>query len=229
MLTFRQKQIKDFIVKIISKNRVAPSEREIARKFRISPSTAHEHLEALQARGYLEKTQRRARSVRIVTPSAALVHIPLLGTIAAGQPIEAIQGREAIAVPQNKVPHPAEVYALRVAGNSMVDENICDGDIVLVRQQTTAENGQRVVALIDNHEATLKKFYKEGRHIRLQPANKNMEPLIFRNGRDIAIQGVVLGVVRNISIVATEFRPEWMRFAKRALKTTLNIKINEAI
>lgn len=192
---------------------MAPSEREIARKFKISPSTAHEHLEALRLRGYLEKTQGRARSIRIVKSSGALVHIPLFGTIAAGQPIEAIQGREMIAVPQSKFSRPSEVYALRVAGDSMIDENIHDGDIVLVQQQTTADNGQRVVALIDNHEATLKKFYKEGQHIRLQPANKNMEPLIFRNGRDIAIQGVVLDVIRDtgMSIAPQILLKRWQK------------------
>ena len=100
------------------------------------------------------------------------------------------------------------MYALRVVGNSMIDENINDGDIVLVRQQETAENGQKVVALIDNNEATLKKYYRERGHIRLQPANKTMEPLIFRNGRDVAIQGIVLDVIREES--STEIKlPEY--------------------
>src|SRR3989338_3735793 len=125
-----------------------------------------------------------------------MVKIPLLGTIAAGQPIEAIENKETIAVPKSLISSSAEVYALRVIGESMIDENINDGDVVLVRQQETAENGQKVVALIDNHEATLKKFYKERVHIRLQPANKSMEPLIFRNGRDVSIQGIVLDVIR---------------------------------
>lgn len=119
-----------------------------------------------------------------------------MGTIAAGQPIEAIQDKEMIAVPQGKLPRSGEFYALRVVGNSMIDEGINNGDIVLVKQQTVADNGQKVVALIDNHETTLKKFYKERGYIRLQPANKTMEPLIFRNGRDISIQGIVLDVIR---------------------------------
>ena len=131
-----------------------------------------------------------------------MVRIPLLGTIAAGEPIEAIQDRETIAIPKSKIPPSSEVYALRVVGNSMIDENINDGDVVLVRQQKTAENGQKVVALIDNHEATLKKFYREKGHIRLQPANKNMEAIILRSGRDISIQGIVLDVIKEVGFTA---------------------------
>jgi len=119
-----------------------------------------------------------------------MVNIPLLVIIAAGQPIEAIQNKETIAVPQNKLPHFGEFYALRVLGNSMVDENTNDGDIVLVKQQSVAENGQKIVVLTDNYEATLKKFYKEKRHIRLQLANKSMESLIFRNGCGVSSRGV---------------------------------------
>jgi site-specific DNA-methyltransferase (adenine-specific) len=140
----------------------------------------------------------------LIEKTANLVKIPLLGTIAAGQPIEAIQDKETIAIPQSKLPRSGEFYALRVVGNSMIDEGVNNGDVVLVKQQTVAENGQKVVALIDNHEATLKKFYKERGHIRLQPANKSMEPLIFRNGRDVSIQGIVLDVIQNINIPATE-------------------------
>lgn len=196
MLTPRQKQIKDYIENVISKKGVAPTEREISRQFRISPSTAHEHLTTLQTKGYLEKARGRARGIQITDQSVDLVRIPLLGTIAAGQPIEAIENKEIIAVPKNKIPSSSEVYALRVVGNSMVDENINDGDIVLVKQQEVAENGQKVVALIDNHEATLKKFYKERGHIRLQPANKNMEPIIIDKDVPVAIQGIVLDVIQ---------------------------------
>lgn len=213
MLTFRQKQIKDFIAKAISKKEVAPTEREIARRFKISPSTAHEHLTTLQNKGYLEKDRGRARGIKITDSSAGLVRIPLLGAIAAGQPIEAVMQNEFIAVPKSKIPDNSEIYALRVVGNSMVDENINDGDIVLVKQQSTAENGQKVVALIDNHEATLKKFYKERRQIRLQPANKNVEPIILRSGRDISIQGIVLDVIRNMgmSITSQKLLKYWQK------------------
>jgi len=223
MLTPKQKQIKDYINKIISKKDIAPTEREIAHRFKISPSTAHEHLATLYEKGYLEKASGRARGIQIVTESK-LVKIPLLGTIAAGQPIEAIQNKEMIAVPKSKIPSLAEVYALRVVGDSMVDENINDGDVVLVKQQETAENGQKVVALIDNHEATLKKFYKERGHIRLQPANKTMEPLIFRNGRDVSIQGIVLDVIREENPVTILF-PE----VKTEIKQHKKLPLNEII
>ena len=205
MLTLRQKQLKDFINKIISEKGVAPTEREIARRFKISPSTVHEHLTSLQQKGYLEKAHGRARGIQISELVSNLIKIPLLGTIAAGQPIEAIRDKEMIAVPKSKIPSSAEVYALRVVGSSMIDENINDGDVILVRQQETAENGQKVVALIDNHEVTLKKFYKERGQIRLQPANKTMEPLIFKNGRDVSIQGVVLDVICEESPIAISF------------------------
>jgi len=199
MLTLRQKQILDLIKKHTKKHGVAPSLTEIKNRLRLSSvSNIHQHVEALQSKGYLNKQKNQPRGIEI-PKSESLVRIPLLGTIAAGQPIEAIQDKETIAVPKSKVPSSSEVYALRVVGNSMIDENINDGDVVLVRQQATAENGQKVVALIDNHEATLKKFYKERGHVRLQPANKNMEPLIFRNGRDVSIQGVVLDVIKETS------------------------------
>lgn len=180
-------------------------------------STIHQHLTALQNKGYLQRQKNQKRGIE-VSSSEKLVKIPLWGTIAAGEPIHVFEAhKEAIAVPKSKIPSSSEVYALRVVGNSMIDENINDGDVVLVRQQETAENGERVVALIDNHEATLKKFYKERGHIRLQPANKNMEPLIFRNGRDVSIQGIVLDVIREetpISIVFPEIKTEIKQYKK---------------
>ena len=218
MLTTRQKQIKDFVEKIFSQKEVAPTEREIARHFRISPSTAHEHLEALKEKGYMQKKPRRARAITITPPPTTnLIRIPLLGTIAAGQPIEAIQDKETIAVPKSQIPNYSNVYALRVAGNSMIDEH---GDVILVRQQTIAENGQKVVALIDNYETTLKKFYKEQGHIRLQPANKTMEPIIIRSDRDISIQGIVLDVIHeenSTSIILPKFKKKIIRNKKLPL------------
>ena len=199
MLTPKQKQVLDYLKKHIETKGYSPSLEELARHFGLVKSTIHQHIETLKKKGYLNKLSHQARAIELSQSKklSDLVKIPLLGTIAAGQPIEAIQDKETIAVPKNKIPHSSEIYALRVVGNSMIDENINDGDIVLVRQQETAENGQKVVALIDNHEATLKKFYKERGTIRLQPANKNMEPLIFRNGRDVLIRGIVLDVIRD--------------------------------
>ncbi len=169
---------------------------EIAKRFDLATSTVHQHLSELEAGGHLKKEKNRPRSIAIAEREP-MIKIPLLGTIAAGQPLALFDTpRETIAVPKNKIPSLSEVYALRVVGNSMVDENINDGDTILVKHQDTAENGQKVVALIDNQEATLKKFYKERGHIRLQPANKTIEPIILRNGRDVAIQGIVLDVIR---------------------------------
>lgn len=196
MLTKYQKNVFDFIKTYSKKKSYAPSLEEIRKKFRLaSVSTAHFHVSKLKEAGYLEKTENKARAIAVATKKL-FIRIPLLGTIAAGQPIEAIQEKEFIAVPKNKLPNSAEIYALRVSGNSMIDENINDGDIVLVKHQETAKNGQKVVALIDNDKATLKKYYKEQSHIRLQPANKNMEPIMLKNNQDISIQGVVIDVIR---------------------------------
>jgi len=211
MLTKRQKQVLDFVTAYKKQKGYAPALEEIRKKFRFaSVSTAHFHVSRLQDLGYLAREENKPRSIDIIGRET-MVRIPLLGTIAAGQPIEAIQDKEMIAVPKSKIPRSAEVYALRVVGNSMVDENINDGDIILVRQQETAKNGQKVVALIDNYEATLKKYYRERGHIRLQPANKNMEPIILRNGRDFAIQGIVLGVIRDGGSVNFKKKLSWIQ------------------
>lgn len=221
MLTKRQKQILDFITDYQKRKRYAPTLEDICKKFKLaSVSTAHFHISKLRDLGYLTKEENKPRSIS-VSKHEQMVKIPLLGTIAAGQPIEAIQNKEMIAVPKSMLPRSSEVYALRVVGNSMIDENINDGDIVLVRQQETAENGQKVVALIDNHEATLKKYYQERGHIRLQPANKNMEPIILRNGRDISIQGIVLDVIRDAGTATLKKEQVKMYSDTKLLKNTL--------
>ena len=196
MLTKRQKEVLDFIKKYSLKKGYAPSLEEIQKQLKLaSVSTAHFHVSKLKESGYLDKIENKARAISIANDQP-LVRVPLLGLIAAGQPIEAIQNNETIAVPKDKLPRSAEIYALRVVGNSMIDENINDGDIILVKHQQTANNGQKVVVLIDNQEATLKKFYKEKDHIRLQPANKSMEPIIIDKKTPITIQGIVLDVIR---------------------------------
>ena len=197
MLTKRRKQILDYITSYRKKRGYSPALEEIRKHSKLaSVSTAHFHVKKLQDLGLLEKQYNKPRSIDIYE-NEKMVNIPLLGLIAAGQPIEAIQNKETIAVPQNKLPRSGEFYALRVIGNSMIDENINDGDIVLVKQQSVAENGQKVVALIDNYEAALKKFYKERGFIRLQPANKTIEPIIIKKDREIAIQGIVIDVIKN--------------------------------
>ena len=223
MLTPRQKQIKDFIDKTISRKGIAPTEREIARRFKISPSTAHEHLTTLQNKGYLEKTPGQARGIKITDSSTSLVRIPLLGTIAAGQPIEVVMNSESIAISKSNLPvNTKNIYALKVAGDSMVDENINDGDTILVKQQSTAENGQKVVALINNNEATLKKFYKEKGCIRLQPANKNLKPIMLNSSAGLAIQGVVVDVIKNNPFSPTIVFPSQKEEVKKYNKLPLN-------
>jgi len=196
MITKRQKQALDFITDYQKQKGYSPSLKEICKKLKIaSVSTAHFHVSKLRDLGYLSKEENKPRSIATVGRET-MIKIPLLGTIAAGEPIEAIRQNEFIAISKNRIPSGSEVYALRVVGNSMIDENINDGDVILVKNQSTAENGQKVVALIDNQEATLKKFYREKGHIRLQPANKNLEPIIIDKGTQIAIQGIFLDVIR---------------------------------
>lgn len=220
MLTKKQKQILDFVEGRTTKTGIAPSLEEIGKHFHLSAvSGVHQHIKTLEEKGYLIKQKNQPRGLEI-SKLEKLIRIPLLGTIAAGQPIEAIENRETIAIPQGKLPRGGEFYALRVVGNSMIDENINDGDIVLVKHQATAENGQKVVALIDNYAATLKKYYRERGHIRLQPANKNMEPIIIRNGRDISIQGIVVDIIREempISVTFSELKTETKQYKKLPL------------
>jgi DNA adenine methylase len=196
MLTPRQKQVKDLVDKVIAKKGIAPTEREIARRLRISPSTAHEHLMILQDKGYLEKANGRARGIQIVKTSTKLVRIPLLGTIAAGQPIEALEMHgENIFIPQTEIPIAGRHYALRVSGNSMINDGIFDGDTVVIREQKTADDGQTVVAIIDDDKATLKKIYRESGRFRLQPANQEILP-IYR--KELEIRGIVIKIIRNL-------------------------------
>ncbi|TSC78464.1 MAG: repressor LexA [Parcubacteria group bacterium Gr01-1014_33] len=173
MLTKRQKEVLDFIEKYSRKKGYAPSFEEIRKRLKLaSVSTVHFHISKLKEGGYLGKIDHKARGISI-SEKEPLVKIPLLGTIAAGEPIEAIRQNEFIAVPKTKLPSAGNFYALRVVGNSMIDENIKDGDVVLVKQQDVAKNGERVVALIDNYEARLKRFLRKQERIQLQ-ANKKM-------------------------------------------------------
>jgi SOS regulatory protein LexA len=197
MLTKRQKQVLDFLKSFKKRKGYAPSLEEIRKHLRLaSVSTVHHHIKALDGLGYLKKEENQPRAIDIYE-SEQMIKIPLLGTIAAGQPIEPIQEKEGIAVPKSKLPKSGDFYALKVRGNSMIDENINDGDIVIIKNQPSAENGQKVVALIDNYEATLKKFYKERGLIKLQPANKTIEPIIIKKDREIVIQGIVIDVIKN--------------------------------
>jgi SOS regulatory protein LexA len=227
MLTKRQKQVFDYITAYHKKRGYSSTLEEIRRHFKFaSVSTADFHVSKLESLGYLKRKYNKPRSIEIVKKET-MINIPLLGLIAAGQPIEAIQNKETIAVPQNKLPRSGEFYALRAIGNSMIDENINDGDIILVKQQSVAENGQKVVALIDNYEATLKKFYKERGFIRLQPANKTIEPIIIKKDREIVIQGIVIDVIKNEEDLKAEEISTAKEFKKNIKKEEVEKYLNK--
>jgi len=197
MLTKRRKEVLDFMKTYLKKNGYAPSLQEIQKKLKLaSVSTAHFHVSKLQDEGYITKRSGRARSIE-ANGVRTLIKIPLLGYIAAGEPIEVIErSRETIAIQKNRFSKSDEIYALRVQGDSMIDEGVNDGDTILINKQNTAENGDKVVALLNGSEATLKTFYKEKGQIRLQPANKNYEPIIIKNDQQFVVQGVLLDVIK---------------------------------
>ena len=196
MLTPTKKKVLDFIGSYSKKNGLSPSLQEICKGLKLkSVSTIHQHVNELEESGYLKKENKRHRSIEI-SKQEIMVSIPLLGIIAAGEPIEVIENRETIAIPKSRLPRSGEVYALRVQGDSMIDEGVNDGDTILINKQDTAENGDKVVALLNGNEATLKTFYKEKGQIRLQPANKNYKPILIKSGQQLALQGVLLDVFR---------------------------------
>lgn len=181
----------------LKKNGYSPSLQEIQKKLKLaSVSTAHFHVSKLQDGGYITKLSGKARSIE-TSGMRTMVKIPLLGYISAGEPIEVLESsRETIAIQKSRFSKSDEMYALRVHGDSMIDEGVNDGDTILINKQNTAENGDKVVALLNGNEATLKTFYKERGHIRLQPANKNYEPIIIKSNREFVIQGVLLDVIK---------------------------------
>ena len=198
-VTRRQREILDFISAHLDDKGYAPSFEEIARQFGFhSLATVHEHLTNLERKGYIRRAHNESRAIEIVPPKGqtGATELPLLGLVAAGQPIEAITGNDTIAVPDELVPRRGRSYVLKVRGDSMIDEHIKDGDFVVVQERNQADSGQTVVALVHGDGATVKRFYREpGGWIRLQPANPSMQPLRV-NERDVIVQGVVVGVIR---------------------------------
>jgi repressor LexA len=198
-LTKRQREILTYLQTYAEDNGYAPSFEEIALHFNYnSLATVHEHLTNLERKGYIRRSYNESRAIEIL-PSEVFtraVELPLLGSVAAGLPIEAIQTAESVAVPQELIRPSGEHYVLRVRGNSMIDEQIRDGDFVIINERKSADNGEMVIALLNGSSATLKRFYRErsGR-IRLQPANETMAP-IYVHEDDISIQGIVVGVIR---------------------------------
>ena len=198
-LTRRQKEILDFVDAFIGERGYAPSFEEIAAAFGYtSLATVHEHLSKLERKGYIRKSYNESRSIELLSEDGAgsALDLPLLGNVAAGLPIEAIEQRESLSVPADMIRKGKDNFVLRVEGDSMIDEQIRDGDYIVVTSQATAEEGEMVVALVGGDSATVKKLYRDGPdRIRLQPANPDVEPIVA-NARDVAIQGVVVGVIR---------------------------------
>jgi repressor LexA len=196
-LTRRQREIYEFLTKHIEAFGYAPSLEEICAHFGLSsPATAHKHLTRLQEKGLIQREWNRGRAIEIVPLRTETLgaELPLLGIVAAGEPIEAVETRETISVPADLV-RGENNYVLRVRGDSMIDEGIRDGDFVIVEERHTAANGETVIALVGGTEATVKKFYRENGTVRLVPANSQMEPIVVR-GNELTIQGVVIGLIR---------------------------------
>ncbi|MEX2527166.1 MAG: transcriptional repressor LexA [Gemmatimonadota bacterium] len=198
-LTRRQREILDHIHTFIGEHGYAPSFEEIADRFGYSSlATVHEHLSNLERKGYIRKAYNESRSIEVVPErdGGQAVSLPLLGTVAAGSPIEAISDSETLSVPADMLRPGRKSFVLRVQGNSMIDEQIRDGDFIVVQSQPDAAQGQMVVALVEGESATVKKLYREpGGRVRLQPANETLAPMLF-DAADVAVQGVVVGVIR---------------------------------
>lgn len=196
-LTKRQAQILEFITQHIAENNFAPSYREIGAHFGLSSTaTTAEHIESLRNKGYLTLTENSARSIQPSNPDEEEdkeMHysIPLLGLVAAGKPIEATVANETIDIPKDMMGK--NVFALKVKGESMIEDGILSGDYIILEQSRTAKNGEIVVALVNNDQVTLKRFYKEKDKFRLQPANSTMEPIYLK---EVSIQGKVRGLIR---------------------------------
>lgn len=202
-ITRRQRQVYDFISRFVTEKGYSPSFEEIGGGLGLnSLATVHKHITNLEKKGLLTRDYNRSRSIDLLPPKGKLkqsmavnsmMALPLLGRIAAGQPIEALQNPETISLAD--FVQSRDVFVLEVGGDSMQDEGILDGDYVLVERTKVAHNGDIVVALVEGSETTLKRFYKEGDNIRLQPSNANMEPII-RHASVVQIQGRVIGVLR---------------------------------
>jgi len=202
-ITKRQRQVYDFIHGFVQKNGYSPSFEEIAAGMGLSSlATVHKHIVNLEKKSLLKRDYNRSRSIDILpvrglfkrqSKAPAEAGLPLMGRIAAGQPIEAVENRETISL--GDITRSKDVFVLQVKGESMKDEHIVDGDYVLVEKSQTARDGEIVVALVEGTDATLKRLYREGANIRLQPSNAALEPIIVP-ARSVQVQGRVIGVLR---------------------------------
>jgi len=196
-LTKRQKEILDYIDNYAEVKGYAPSLEEIKSYFKLKAvSTVHEHIDNLKRKGYLKKEVNQARGIEVIDPTLSensFAQIQNLGTITAGEPIEAIEDPEPMLISKELLSANGTYYALTVRGDSMINEGILDGDVVIVKQQKTAENGEAIVAVLQDNLATLKKYYKEKNRVCLQPANDDLKPKYYRN---IEIRGKVVSLIR---------------------------------
>ena len=196
-LTKRQREIYEYLKDHIRSQGYAPSIAEIGKEFDLSsPATVHKHLSHLEEKGLIRKQQNLSRAIEVVPESGNALSYPLMGEIAAGKPLEALDQHEVVELLPDG--GDKDVFVLRVKGNSMIEDHIQSGDYVIVEKRNVAENGETVVALIDNDRATLKRFYRENGRVRLQPAHPNMKPIFVREG-EFTIQGVVISVLRKFT------------------------------
>lgn len=202
-LTDKQNVILQILKKLIAKNGYPPTVREVGEEAHLSsPATIHFHLKKLEEKGYIKKDDNKNRTLEILVPNEYLqqddsvVEVPLLGKVTAGTPIEAIENPEELfSLPANLIANKNEVFTLTVSGESMINVGIYDGDILIVERRNTARNGETVVAMNENNEATVKTFYKEDGYFRLQPENDTMEPIILK---ECTILGKVIGLYRKL-------------------------------
>ena len=203
LLTNRQKEVLQFIKKAIVKKGYPPTIREIGKAIGLSsPATIHTHLANLEAKGYLRRNETKNRAIELLVENEFInkdndvVLVPLLGTVTAGSPIEAIENpSEFFSLPVNLIPLKAEIFTLLVEGDSMINVGIYDGDVVIVQKQKVANNGEIVVVMTDENTVTLKTFYKEKDYFRLQPENNTFEPLILK---EVTILGKAIGLYRKL-------------------------------
>jgi len=196
-LTKRQKELLDYLKNFIAHHGYSPTFEEIAQQFAFhSKGTVYKHLMNLKEKGLITKDWNRSRSIELISDivETALVQLPLVGVVRAGEPIEAALNNETIAVPSDLV-RKGRHYVVRVKGDSMIDEHIRSGDYVVVKEQPSAENGDVVIALVNGSEVTIKKYFRENGNIRLQPANKDFSPMVLPFDR-VMVQGIVVGIMR---------------------------------
>ena len=226
-LTSKQEKILDTIKRFIAEKGYAPTIRELCKLCNLnSTATMFVHLKNLTKKGYISQTESKFRTIELTVPNEyiknddSVVNVPLLGKVAAGNPIEAIENpNEYFSLPKELIPMNHDVFTLEVSGDSMINIGIFDGDIVIVKKERTANNGEIVVAMTDENEVTLKRFYKEKDHIKLQPENDYLEPIILNNVTILGIERykktdllnqfyfVIIIYIKNINIRINTMKP----------------------